>query len=344
MRKRRRNIKKTNRIGIYVVILSLIVLPIAMLMWWSSSLQALSDSGSEQIFEVKPGMSASQVADELEKKKIIKSALAFKQLSKLNKVDSKLYVGEYVVSPAMSARDILDILLKGPAPDIVRVTIPEGYTLAQIVNTLEKSGLGTEKELSKAMESFTAKDYSFLQDIPTGKDRLEGFIFPDTYFFDKKSQPKEVIDRFLDRFELELSEENLLRLKELDISIHEWVTLASIIEREAAKAEERALIAGVYYNRLRIDMPMQADATIQYILGEVKPIVTYADLEIDSPYNTYKYKGLPPGPISSPGSASLEAVLYPEETDYFYYVAKPDGYHAFAVTYNEHLRNISKYQ
>ena len=118
----------------------------------------------------------------------------------------------------------------------------------------------------------------------------------------------------------------------------------SIIEREAAKAEERALIAGVYYNRLRIDMPMQADATIQYILGEVKPIVTYADLEIDSPYNTYKYKGLPPGPISSPGSASLEAVLYPEETDYFYYVAKPDGYHAFAVTYNEHLRNISKYQ
>ena len=344
MRKRSRNIKKTNRKAIYVVLLSLIVLPIAMLMWWSSSLQALSDSGSEQIFEVKPGMSASQVADELEKKKIIKSALAFKQLSKLNKVDSKLYVGEYVVSPAMSARDILDILLKGTEPDIVKVTIPEGYTIAEAVTRLSENGLGTEKDLYKAMESFSKDQYSFLKDVPSGQERLEGFIFPDTYFFDKKSSPSEVVDRFLQRFNDEITAETRSRLEELNLSVYDWVIKASIVEREAVKAAERPLIAGVFDNRLRIGMPLQSCATVQYLLGEVKPILTIADTQIKSPYNTYINVGLPPGPISNPGHASLQAVLYPEKTDYLYFVAKSDGSHAFAVTYNQHLQNINKYQ
>lgn len=344
MRKRRPRAKRTKRLGIFVVFLSLIVIPIAFVMWWSGSLEPLSETGQEQIFEVKQGMTAAQVADELEKKKIIQSAQAFKQLSKLNNVDSKLMAGQYLVSSAMSARDVLDILLKGPEPDIIKVTIPEGYTIAQVINTLEKNGLGTEEELSKAMQSFTAKDYSFLQDIPTGKERLEGFIFPDTYFFDKKAQPKEVIDRFLDRFEAELTAETRSRLQELDLSVYEWVIKASIVEREAVKAEERPLIAGVFDNRLRTGMPLQSCATVQYILGEVKPVLSIADTEIESPYNTYKYAGLPPGPISNPGHASLEAVLYPTETDYFYFVAKSDGSHAFAVTYNQHLQNMSKYQ
>ncbi len=344
MRKRRSKVKNTKRLGIYVVFLSLIVLPIAFLMWWSGSLEPLSETGQEQIFEVKQGMTAAQVADELEKNNIIQSAQAFRQLSKLNKADSKLMAGQYLVSSAMSARDVLDILLKGPEPDIIKVTIPEGYTLAQIVETLEKNTLGTEQELYKAMESFTSKDYSFLQDVPTGKDRLEGFVFPDTYFFDKESQPKEVINRFLERFEQELTAETRSRLQELNLSVYDWVIKASIVEREAVKAEERPLIAGVFDNRLRTGMALQSCATVQYILGEVKPVLSIADTEIDSPYNTYKYAGLPPGPISNPGHASLEAVLYPEKTDYFYFVAKSDGSHAFAVTYNQHLQNINKYQ
>ena len=344
MRQRRQKVKKTNKIGIYLVVLSLIALPIAMLMWWSSNLQALSDSGDKQIFEVKPGMSASQVAEELEKKELIKSAQAFKQLSKLNKVDSKLVTGQYYVSPAMSARDILDILLKGPEPDIVKVTIPEGYTVAEIVKTLAKNGLGTEKDLYKAMQSFKADDYSFLKDVPNGEERLEGFLFPDTYFFDKKALPKEVIERFLQRFNKELTTETHARLQELNLSVKDWVIKASIVEREAVKAEERPLIAGVFDNRLRIRMPLQSCATVQYILGEVKPLLTIADTQIKSPYNTYIVAGLPPGPISNPGRASLQAVLYPQKTDYLYFVAKKDGSHAFAVTYNQHLQNISKYQ
>jgi len=342
--KRRSKTKKTNSLGIFAVFLTLIVIPIAFLIWWSGSLQPVSETGQEQIFEVKQGMNAAQVAEELEKKEIIQSAQTFKQLSKLNKADSKLMAGQYLVSPTMSARDILDILLKGPEPDIIKVTIPEGYTVAQVLTTLEKNGLGTEKELSKAMESFTAKDYSFLQDIPTGEERLEGFIFPDTYFFDKESQPKDVVDRFIERFAQELTTETISRLQELDISVYDWVIKASIVEREAVKAEERPLIAGVFDNRLRIGMPLQSCATVQYILGEVKPILSIADTQIESPYNTYKYAGLPPGPISNPGHASLEAVLYPEETDYVYFVAKSDGSHAFAVTYNQHLQNINKYQ
>lgn len=344
MRKRNYRTKKTKRLGIYIVFLSLIVLPIAFVMWWYGSLEPLSETGQEQIFEVKQGMTAGQVADELEDKKIIQSAQAFKQLSKLNNADSKLMAGQYLVSPTMSARDVLDILLKGPEPEITKVTIPEGYTVAQVLATLEKNGLGTKKELSKAMESFTAKDYSFLQDIPTGEKRLEGFIFPDTYFFDKESQPKEVIDRFLERFDQELDQKTRAKLKELNLSVYDWVTMASIVEREAVKAEERPLIAGVFYNRLRIGMSLQSCATVQYILGEIKPVLSIEDTQIDSPYNTYINPGLPPGPISNPGHASLEAALYPDDTDYLYFVAKSDGSHAFAVTYNQHLQNISRYQ
>jgi len=309
MRKRRLRTTSSKKLGIYVVFLSLIVIPIAFLMWWFGNLQPLSETGQKEIFEVKQGMTASQVADELEKRRIIQSAQAFKQLSKLNNVDSKLMAGQYLVSSAMSARDVLDILLKGPEPDIIKVTIPEGYTVKQVVNTLAKNGLGTEQELSKAMESFTTKDYSFLQDIPTGKERLEGFLFPDTYFFDKNAEPKEVINRFLERFDKELSVETRSRLQELNLSVYDWVIKASVVEREAVKAEERPLIAGVFDNRLRTGMPLQSCATVQYILGEVKPVLSIADTEIDSPYNTYKYAGLPPGPISNPGHASLDRLL-----------------------------------
>jgi len=183
VRKRRSRIKKTKSLGIYAVFLTLIVIPIAFLMWWSGSLQPVSETGQKQIFEVKQGMNAGQVAEELEKKKIIQSAQAFKQLSKLNKADSKLMAGQYLVSPTMSARDVLDILLKGPEPDIIKVTIPEGYTLKQIIKTLSENGLGSEKGLYEAMESFNTREYDFLEDVPKGEKRLEGFLFPDTYFF-----------------------------------------------------------------------------------------------------------------------------------------------------------------
>ena len=342
-RKYRRKSAK-GRLGLFVIALVVLLVPFTLGIWWAGNLKPVADSGKNEVFVLKSGMSAQQVAKELEDKNLIRSAEVFRQLCRVNKADSKLVAGAYYLSPAMSSQDILNILLKGPEPDIVRVTIPEGYNVAQIVKALSEHGLGTEKEFYQVMKNYTAKDYTFLKDIPKGESRLEGFLFPDTYFFDKKAKPKEVVDRFLERFERELSAETQARLKEMDIFVYTWVTKASVVEKEAAKAEERPLIAGIFNNRIKAGMPLQSCATVQYVLGEVKPVLSLQDIEIDSPYNTYKNAGLPPGPIANPGHASLQAVLYPAKTDYFYFVAKNDGSHAFAVTYNEHLKNVSRYQ
>ncbi|NLM21162.1 MAG: endolytic transglycosylase MltG [Peptococcaceae bacterium] len=312
--------------------------------WFSHNLKPVSSTAQTRVFVIEQGMPASKVAEELKKQNIIRNAQAFLQLCRWQKADSKLMAGMYYLSPDMSSREILETLLQGTEPEVVRITIPEGYTVEQIVNTLVNNGLGTEKEYYKAMASFSAQDYAFLKGIPNGKNRLEGFLFPDTYFFDKKAKPRDVIDRFLQRFSRELTPETRNKLEEMNLSIYDWVIHASIVEREAQKQEERPVIAGVFANRLRIGMPLQSCATVQYVLGEVKPVLSTEDTKIDSPYNTYKYPGLPPGPISNPGHASLQAVLYPEKTDYLYFVAKQDGSHAFAVTYQQHLNNIAKYQ
>lgn len=343
MRQRKRG-SATSRVILYAILIITIATMISLGLWWSGSLKPISSTGQEQVFVVEEGMNAAQVAERLEEMKVIRSSVVFRQLSRMEKADAKLVAGVYYLSPAMSSPQILEILLKGPVPDIIRVTIPEGYTVAQIVTVLSQKGLGTEEDLYQAMQSFQAKDYSFLNDVPQGKNRLEGFLFPDTYFFDKESKPREVIDRFLQRFDQELTPDTEARLKELNISIYTWATKASIVEREAAKADERPIIAGVFENRLKKSMALESCATVQYVLDEIKPVLSLEDIEIDSPYNTYKHPGLPPGPIANPGHASLSAVLYPTQTDYLFFVAKNDGSHAFARTFEEHLSNVNKYQ
>jgi UPF0755 protein len=260
------------------------MVPVTLGIWWTGNLKPVSDSGQNRVFEIRTGMTAAQVATELEDRNIIRSAEVFRQLCRMNKADSKLVAGMYYLSPAMSSQEILNILLKGPEPDTVRVTIPEGYTVAEIVKTLSGNGLGTEAELYQVMQNYSEKDYSFLKEVPKGNNRLEGFLFPDTYFFDKKSKPKEVMDRFLERFNQELTKETVGRLNELNISVYTWVIKASLVEREAAKQEERSLIAGVFDNRLKTGMPLQSCATVQYVLGERKPVLSLEDTEIDSPY------------------------------------------------------------
>lgn len=343
-KKRRSVLAKKRRIRAFSIIIVLLLVVIAAGYCWSGNLKAVSDSSEKQVFVLESGMTASEVAGDLEAKDLIRNENMFRILCKIQKADAKLVAGMYYLSPSMTSNEILDTLMKGPEPEVMRITIPEGYTTAQIVTTLAKNGLGTEDALYAAIESFDVSDYPFLKDIPSGKNQLEGFLFPDTYFFDKKGTARDTIDRFLQRFEQELTAETNTRLDEMKMSVYEWVIKASIVEREAVKAEERPLIAGVFENRLRTNMPLESCATIQYILGEVKPVLTIADTKIDSPYNSYQHIGLPPGPIANPGDASLRAALYPEKTDYFFFVAKNDGSHAFSVTYQEHLRNVSIYQ
>lgn len=310
--------------------------------WWSWATSPYSENGKSEVIAVTQGMSASQIAQELERRQLIRNAWAFRFLASQQKADSKLFAGEYLLSAKMSPQEMIQKLIAGPEVAAARITIPEGYTTAQIINLLESKGLGTKADYQKVLAENNF-DYSFLQGIPKGETKLDGFLFPDTYFIDKKSTPHAIIDLLLQRFEKEVTPQVQSRLKEMNLSIHSWVTLASIVEKEAVKETDRPIIAGVFMNRLKTDMPLQSCATIQYLLGVPKPILYEKDLKIPSPYNTYLNKGLPPGPIGSPGHASLDAVINMTKTDYLYFLAKGDGYHVFSKTYEEHLKNQKKY-
>jgi len=325
----------------FVILLALAVISGGV--WWSWATHSYSNENTSEMIAITPGMTASQVGTELERRHLIRSAQAFTFLAGQLHADSKLFAGDYFLSAKMSPQEMLSKLLLGPEVAAIRVTIPEGYTTEQIVNLLVQKGIGTKEEYSKVL-STDSFSYAFLQGIPQDAHRLDGFLFPDTYFLDKTATPHAVIDLMLQRFQKELTPEVENQLMGMNLSIREWVNLSSIVEKEAVKETDRPIIAGVLMNRLASNMPLQVDATIQYILGTPKPKLYEKDLQIPSPYNTYLHTGLPPGPIASPGHASLDAVLHPEKTDYLYYLAKSDGYHAFAKTYSEHLQNQKKYQ
>ncbi len=311
--------------------------------WWQWALTPYSATGKEELILVTPGSTLNLVAKELEQRKLIHSASAFCLMARISEANFKLLPGEYYISSTMSPESIIYKLRQGPVGQSSKVTIPEGYTSEQIVNLLVEKGLGTKESFLKiiANESFP---YSFLTGAPAGDHRLEGFLFPDTYYFNRGDDPRQIINTLLQRFNRELTSDTQAQLANLNISVREWVIMSSLVEREAEKEVDRPLIASVFFNRLKKDMPLQSCATIQYILGTPKAKLLNSDLEIASPYNTYLHSGLPPGPIANPGHASLEAVLQSARTDYLYFLAKNDGYHVFAKTFEEHLNNQKIYQ
>jgi UPF0755 protein len=241
----------------------------------------------------------------------------------------------------MTMESIMKQLINGTVLT-VRFTIPEGFDIAKVTDRLTAGNLVNKDEFINQLTNGVFS-YRFLSDVPAGKERLEGFLYPDTYEIYPDATEKKIIDKMLSRFDEVFTEEYYRRADELGMSVSQIMTLASIIEREAKVAEDRPVIASVFYNRLAIDMPLQSCATVQYILGEQKEKLTNKDIAIDSPYNTYKNAGLPPGPICSPGIESIKAALYPSDTDYLYFLAKGDGSSVFSVTYDDFLKNKAKY-
>lgn len=312
--------------------------------WWSWAVKPYAEAGSgkTETYTVTQGMSASQIAQDLQKKQFIRNAWAFRLLATRENADSKLYAGDYFLSSEMSPLEMIERITAGPEYAATRVTIPEGYTTAQIVDYLVEKGLGTKEELTRVIAS-EPFDYAFLQDMPQDQTRLDGLLFPDTYFVDKNTSPKMIIDMMLKRFSQEVTQETEARTKALKLSLREWITLASIVEKEAGIDADRPIIAGVFINRLKINMPLQSDATVQYILGTNKYIHSLEDIKVESPYNTYIHTGLPPGPIASPGHASLAAVLNYSQSDYLYFISKKDGTSVFAKTLAEQTANQNKY-
>ena len=303
------------------------------------------DSTEYIVVEIPPGSSTGDISEILHNHGLIRNNFVFKYMTKKMKYDGKYQAGTYVLGYNMSMVDIMNTMYQGSVTDdnTIRFTIPEGYTLQDTAKVFQNKGLMDAKAFLEEAENGTFS-YDFLEGIPQGPNRLEGFLFPDTYEVYLDSTPHDIIDKMLSRFDELFTEEFYSRATELGYSVKEIVTLASIIEREALLDSERTIVSSVFHNRLHIDMALQSCATIQYILGEAKPKLSTADTKIESPYNTYLHSGLPPGPIASPGYASIEAALFPLETSYMYFVAKGDGSHAFAETYEEFLKYKNQYR
>lgn len=325
------------------IVTAVILTPLVFaIMAFKISLMPVNDQKAVQITVVVPKSAAtSTIAGVLKKSGVIRNASAFRLYARIQDVDGKLKPGSYTMNTAMTVPEVIRDLIKGP-PDRITLTVPEGYTVAQIADLLEQKGLSTGAAFNQALNQNW--QFSFFKDLPAQKNNLEGYLFPDTYYLGSDSVSEKIVEMMLQNFEQVMERYDYInKAKAKGLTLNEAVTVASMVEREARVESERPRIAGVIYNRLNAGMPLQIDATVQYALGKQKEKLLYKDLEIDSPYNTYKISGLPPGPIANPGWPSLKAAIEPEKNNYFYYCAKPDGSHAFARTLAEHNINVQKY-
>ena len=339
--KKRKVINNAYRFTVFILVL-VVAAAVLGYQYYNSNLAAVSPNGTNQEIEIKMGSSVKLISEQLEKQGFIKNSTVFALYCKLNDKANKIKAGKYILSSSMSVAQIVDKLASGNAQtNSVRFTIPEGFELRQIADRLEAQGLIDKvtfyDEINKA--DF---DYSFIGDVPDREEKLEGYLFPDTYDVFKNATEHEIIDKMLGKFDKVFTAEYRQRAKELNMTFDQVITLASIIEREAKLDKDRKIISGVFHNRLEKKMKLESCATVQYLLKEQKPVLTYKDLEVDSPYNTYLYVGLPKGPIASPGAESIEAALYPEDVDFLFFFATADGSHIFSRTYQEHLNAQNK--
>ena len=305
---------------------------------------------------VQKGDNASTIGKRLEGSGIIESASSFERLAKLTGAERTLAAGEYEFVAGTSVLDALGRIRDGLTAARI-VGVPEGMRLEEIANLLEKRGVLKASEFLAAANALATNGSGIDPDLIQSRPRsstLEGYLYPATYGFNRSISANEAVLQMVkalsDRLTPGLREE----ARAQGLSLHQVLTLASIVDREVVIPEERALIASVYRNRLKIDMPLQADPTVQYAIaarpgsiieyGYWKRVLSAQDLAFDSTYNTYTKRGLPPGPISSPGIESIVAVIRPARTDFLYFVARNDGSHAFSTTYEEHRRNVQRYQ
>lgn len=284
------------------------------------------------------GSTFDQIATLLRQYGVVGNALSFRILAKVRHVDGDVRAGEYRFPAHQTQTAVLGALLTGGAQVAVWVTFPEGFTAKQIAQRLQDAGVGRADGFEQAF----ARDTIVVDGTRTKS--LEGFLFPSTYLIPNDASPADV-ERILTReFLSKLPPDAARRAKALHVTVPQAVTIASLIEAEAKMDADRPIMASVYYNRLRLHMPLQVDATVEYALPEHKTALSFADLRIASPYNSYAHLGLPPTPIGNPGEPSLQAAFHPAKTGFLYYVYKGGGRHAFANTLAEHNANVAKYE
>jgi len=289
-------------------------------------------------FRIKHGESLSRIAHLLVQRKIISSEFKFKLIVKLSHKDKSIKAGEYELSPSMTPDAILNILTLGKVK-LYRVTFPEGTTIKEMSEILEQNKICSKKNFIKK-----AYDKSLLKKSKLKATSFEGYLFPDTYMFQKNESPEKIIMTMYNKFQCVYSKKFDIRAKRTGFSKHKIITLASIIEKETGCANERPIISSVFHNRLKKGMRLETDASVIYGIKNFDGNIKKKDLEEFTPYNTYKIKGLPPGPIANPGIDSIKAALYPSKTNFLFFVSKKNGTHYFSRTLKEHNRAVRKYQ
>lgn len=294
--------------------------------------------GEDKLFTVSPGQRLKQTAKALEQEGLVSDALRFTIVARLDKQARLIKAGEYFFSTALTPREILKQMVEGRV-HLYRLTIPEGYNLAQIAATVSAAGLASAKDFLDA-----ARDPATAKRLDITADNLEGYLYPDTYYFPRGLDSTTIIATMVKQLEAAFKPSWRERAKELGMTVHEVVTLASIIEKETGAPDERPLISSVFHNRLKKGMRLETDPTVIYGIAEFDGNLKRSHLTTYTPYNTYRIKGLPPGPIASPGFLALEAALYPAQSNFLYFVSRKDGTHQFSATFRDHNAAVRKYQ
>jgi UPF0755 protein len=327
--------KKTILIGVFV--LSIFAGGIGLFLYGYGTAPSGAADVSATVW-VKPGQSFAETVTQLQEAGLVQHPVKFRWLAYLKGDERRIRAGEYVLAGSMSPLTILDTLVRGKGV-LHKVVIPEGANIFQIGQILERAGLVVEEAFIKA-----ASDPDFTRALGVADKTFEGYLFPETYYFSKGASARDIIEKMVAQFRSVFTPAWAERACAMGRTVHEVVTLASIVEKETAKPEERPVIAAVFLNRLKQRMRLESDPTVIYGIKDFDGNLTRKDLGILTPYNTYKIAGLPPGPIANPGRASIEAVLYPSQEPYLYFVSKNDGSHHFSLTLSEHMRMVRRYQ
>ncbi len=317
----------------------IVVLAGAGLLWHEVRLilSPVSKEEKQVLVSIPKGASPAEIGKLLEDAKVIRSAVVFRYLVDLKKMDTKLLAGEHLLDSGLDTSGIIESLVKGRFK-MCRLTIPEGLTMSQVAAAVERAGLAKAEDLNRLFI-----DADFIHSLKLDEKNLEGYLFPETYYFTAGTSAREIIRAMVNRF-WDVWSRYEAKARATGMTRHEIVTLASIVEKETGNASERPLIAAVFLNRLKQGMRLQSDPTVIYGLQNFNGNLTREHLETYTPYNTYQIKALPPGPIANPGEASIKAVIEPAKVGYLYFVSKNDGTHHFSKTLAEHTRAVNLYQ
>jgi UPF0755 protein len=323
--------------GISFFVVTILLSAIFLNLYLYSKEPALKNA-DPKIITIGSGQNFGSVTRILDEEKIIRHPFKFKLIARIKGFDRNIKAGEYLLSSSMSPEKILESLVEGKVY-LYRITIPEGFTLNQIASLLEDKNIIKGSEFLK-----NANNPTLTAQFGINAENFEGYLFPETYFFAKGISTQKIIFTMVKRFQTNFNPIWEKRPPDLNFSMHEIVTLASIIEKETGIADERPLISSVFHNRLNKNMRLQSDPTVIYGIENFDGNITRKHLTTPTPYNTYTNAGLPPGPIANPGKASLEAAIFPPKSSYLFFVSKNDSTHYFSTNYDDHRAAVRKYQ